>query len=71
MLYKNVPLIPKTKLDPVSAGEDEEEREKGLTKAELFPLLPTQLGFLRKFWELQVSGLCHTNTENHCESLYQ
>ena len=40
-----------------SVGEDEDERGKGMSEAELFPLHPTQLGFFRKFWELQVSCL--------------
>jgi len=49
-----------------SVGEDEDERGKGMSEAELFPLHPIQLGFFRKFWELQVSCLV---SFKYCEYL--
>ena len=45
------------KFDLVFAVEDEETSGREFTKADLFPLNPTQLGFLSKFWEIQVDSL--------------
>lgn len=50
-------------------SEDEEERGKGLSEAELFPLHPTQLGFFWKFWELQMKML-HTSQSAPLEHRY-